>query len=73
MNVFGALVRNPLTTVIGFVAEATNTLRASLATASHYHESVGIGVLGTFSPELGVGVSNIRGVIPDVVQEELKI
>ncbi|MDD9361577.1 MAG: hypothetical protein PV344_01455, partial [Anaplasma sp.] len=41
-EIFGGLVRNPPTTVEGFVTEATNIERALLSRASHYHRHVGV-------------------------------
>ena len=40
-EIFGGLVRNPPTTVDGFVAEATNIERALASRASHYHRLAG--------------------------------
>ncbi|KAG0412865.1 hypothetical protein HPB47_009986 [Ixodes persulcatus] len=47
-DVFGGLVRNPPTTVQGFVTEATNNERARLTRASHYQRLTGVSAVPQF-------------------------
>ncbi|MDD9361568.1 MAG: hypothetical protein PV344_01400, partial [Anaplasma sp.] len=54
-EIFGGLVRNPPTTVDGFVTEATNIERALLSRASHYQRHVGVSAHTAASLEFGVG------------------
>lgn len=43
-EIFGGLVRNPLTTANSFLTDATNIQRALWARASHYHRLAGVHV-----------------------------
>lgn len=76
-DIFGGLIRNPPTTVTGFVTEATNIERALLARASHYNRLTGI--LSVTSPsngrrdEFATGPNNLRDLIRDIVREELNV
>ncbi|KAG0423636.1 hypothetical protein HPB47_000596 [Ixodes persulcatus] len=73
---FGGLVRNPPTTVDGFVAEATNIERALSARASHYHRLAGMPAPPTVAScrldQDTAGVDGLRQIVRDIVREELR-
>ena len=73
-EIFGGLVRNPPTTVQGFVAEATNIERAFLARASHYQRLPDVASAAPVSLDRGLDSSlgGIREIIREVVREELR-
>ena len=75
-EIFGGLVRNPPTTVDGFVAEATNIERALASRASHYHRLAGAPTAPTVAAtrlDLSTtGVDGLREIVRDIVREELR-
>ncbi|KAM7311069.1 uncharacterized protein ISCGN_007977 [Ixodes scapularis] len=71
-EIFGGLIRNPPTTVDGFVTEATNMERALLARARHYQRHPGVTTLATSGYDLGTDLPGIRDIIREVVREEIR-
>ena len=75
-EIFGGLVRNPSSTVEGFVTEASDIERALSARAVHYQKLAGASTAAVSSTTsfdvVGVGIENLRQIIRDVVRDELK-
>ncbi|KAG0431051.1 hypothetical protein HPB47_022147 [Ixodes persulcatus] len=75
-EIFGGLVCSPPTTVDGFVAEATNIVRALSARAVHYQRLAGVSTVQAVSPPRsdveGVGIEHLRQIIRDLVRDELR-
>ncbi|KAH9373105.1 hypothetical protein HPB48_019328 [Haemaphysalis longicornis] len=74
-DIFGGLVRNPPTTVEGFVTEATNIEKALTARNDHYHRMTDAPTISAFaSAHFSNHASEgyIRELIRDVVREELQ-
>ncbi|KAG0430733.1 hypothetical protein HPB47_022415 [Ixodes persulcatus] len=73
-DIFGGLVRNPLTTVDEFVAEATNIERALSIRASN--RLAGTPAASTLASsrfdEGGTSADNFRAIVRDIVREELR-
>ncbi|CAN7995468.1 unnamed protein product [Ixodes hexagonus] len=76
-EIFGGLVRNPPTTVDGFVTEASNIERALSARAVHCQRLAGVSTVAapttTSIDVAGAGIESLRQIIREVVREEIKM
>lgn len=67
----GGLVCNPPATVGAFVTEASNIEHALFARVNHYQRVTGVADPTPSIYDIGTSISDIRGIIRDVVREEL--
>ncbi|KAG0444095.1 hypothetical protein HPB47_014180, partial [Ixodes persulcatus] len=67
-GIFGGLVRNPQSTVRGFVTEVTNAERALQTRSRHYQRLLDVTAISSSS----CSTPDIREIIRDVVREEIK-
>lgn len=71
-TIFSGHVRNPPTTVNGFVKEVTNTERTFQARADHCQRLPNVAASALASPDVGCSFADIREMIRNVIREELK-